>query len=40
MRMSFYYSEMKTDYDQMTALCGLDCFNCVMYLANENHLLI
>ena len=24
------------DYDQMTAPCGLDCFNCPMYLANEN----
>lgn len=24
------------DYLQMTAPCGLDCFNCEMYLANEN----
>ncbi|MBW1666599.1 MAG: DUF3795 domain-containing protein [Deltaproteobacteria bacterium] len=24
------------DYQQMTAPCGLDCFNCPMYLANEN----
>ena len=24
------------DYDQMTAPCGLDCFNCPMYLANDN----
>ncbi len=24
------------DYTQMTAPCGLDCFNCPMYLANEN----
>jgi hypothetical protein len=24
------------DYAQMTAPCGLDCFNCPMYLANEN----
>ncbi len=24
------------DYEQMTAPCGLDCFNCVVYLANEN----
>ena len=24
------------DYHQMTAPCGLDCFNCPMYLANEN----
>ena len=24
------------DYVQMTAPCGLDCFNCPMYLANEN----
>ena len=24
------------DYDQMTAPCGLDCFNCPMYLANES----
>jgi hypothetical protein len=24
------------DYLQMTAPCGLDCFNCPMYLANEN----
>jgi len=24
------------DYIQMTAPCGLDCFNCPMYLANEN----
>ena len=24
------------DYRQMTAPCGLDCFNCPMYLANEN----
>jgi len=25
------------DYTQMTAPCGLDCFNCPMYLAKENH---
>ena len=25
----------KMDYEQMTAPCGLDCFNCPMYLANE-----
>lgn len=24
------------DYLQMTAPCGLDCFNCPMYMANEN----
>ena len=24
------------DYEKMTAPCGLDCFNCPMYLANEN----
>ncbi len=24
------------DYKQMTAPCGLDCFNCPMYLAAEN----
>ena len=24
------------DYKYMTAPCGLDCFNCLMYLANEN----
>lgn len=24
------------DYKQMTAPCGLDCFNCPMYLASEN----
>ena len=24
------------DYKQMTAPCGLDCFNCPMYLAREN----
>ena len=24
------------DYRQMTAPCGLDCFNCPPYLANEN----
>jgi hypothetical protein len=24
------------DYEQMTAPCGLACFNCVVYLANEN----
>jgi hypothetical protein len=24
------------DYRKMTAPCGLDCFNCPMYLANEN----
>lgn len=24
------------DYQRMTAPCGLDCFNCVMYLANDN----
>ena len=24
------------DYEQMTAPCGLDCFNCPLYLANQN----
>lgn len=24
------------DYKQMTAPCGLDCFNCIGFLANEN----
>ncbi len=24
------------DYALMTAPCGLDCFNCPMYLANES----
>ncbi len=24
------------NYEQMTAPCGLACFNCVVYLANEN----
>ena len=24
------------DYQQMTAPCGLDCFNCPMYLASED----
>ena len=24
------------NYRQMTAPCGLDCFNCPVYLANEN----
>jgi len=24
------------NYKWMTAPCGLDCFNCLMYLANEN----
>jgi hypothetical protein len=24
------------DYTQMTAPCGLDCFNCALYLANDN----
>ena len=24
------------DYKQMTAPCGLDCFNCPLYLASEN----
>jgi hypothetical protein len=24
------------DYTQMTAPCGLDCFNCAFYLANDN----
>lgn len=24
------------DYRQMTSPCGLDCFNCPMYLANDN----
>ena len=24
------------NYKQMTAPCGLDCFNCIVYLANEN----
>lgn len=24
------------DYKQMTAPCGLDCFNCPVYLANDN----
>lgn len=26
----------KTDYKKMTAPCGLACFNCIGYLANEN----
>lgn len=26
----------KMDYLQMTAPCGLDCFNCIGYLANGN----
>ena len=25
------------DYKQMTAPCGLDCFNCPLYLAIENN---
>lgn len=24
------------DYQQMTSPCGLDCFNCIGYLANED----
>jgi hypothetical protein len=24
------------DYQQMTSSCGLDCFNCPAYLANDN----
>ena len=24
------------DYRQMTAPCGLDCFNCLLYLAGED----
>jgi len=24
------------DYQQMTSPCGIDCFNCLAYLANEN----
>ena len=24
------------DYQQMTSPCGLDCFNCPMYIANED----
>ena len=24
------------DYKQMTAPCGLDCFNCPMYIASQN----
>ena len=24
------------NYEEMTAPCGLDCFNCIVYLANEN----
>jgi hypothetical protein len=24
------------DYERMTAPCGLDCFNCPLYLAQEN----
>jgi hypothetical protein len=24
------------DYERMTAPCGLDCFNCPVYLAGEN----
>lgn len=24
------------DFKEMTAPCGLDCFNCLCYLANEN----
>jgi hypothetical protein len=23
-------------YEEMTAPCGMDCFNCIAYLANEN----
>jgi len=26
----------RMNYLEMTAPCGLDCFNCPMYLANEN----
>lgn len=26
----------KMDYLQMTAPCGLDCFNCAFYVAPEN----
>ncbi len=25
------------DYYQMTAPCGLDCFNCTFFLAPEDH---
>jgi hypothetical protein len=28
--------EVNMDYEKMTAPCGLDCFNCPMYLANTN----
>ena len=28
--------ERMLDYHQMTAPCGLDCFNCANYLASEN----
>ncbi len=28
------------DYEQLTSPCGLDCFNCPMYLANEDISLI
>ena len=30
--------ESSMDYHQMTAPCGLDCFNCPMYLANGESL--
>jgi hypothetical protein len=30
------YQEESMDYREMTAPCGLDCFNCPMYLAEKN----
>jgi len=34
--MRFLRKEATMDYEKMTGPCGLDCFNCPMYLANEN----
>jgi len=28
---------IEIDYEEMTAPCGLACFNCVVYLANKDH---
>ncbi len=28
--------DKKTDYLNLTSPCGLDCFNCPLYLANKN----
>jgi hypothetical protein len=30
------YKESNMDYQQMTSPCGMDCFNCPAYLANED----